>query len=158
MMEQRVSLITLGVADMERSAEFYEALGWRRVDSPDGVVAFDLIGQTLGLYPKDMLARDMGLEPSHTTFQKKTAWQGFTTQPSPPAPARSSRRMTSSGAAISLMSRTPTAMSGRSRSIRSRRSVRMANSNGMAPRETPGHIYRARGPRPPKAEPPFRDA
>ncbi len=62
-MEQRVSLITLGVADVERSAAFYESLGWRRVDSPDGVVAFDLIGQTLGLYPRDMLARDMGLEP-----------------------------------------------------------------------------------------------
>lgn len=29
-MEQRVSLITLGVADLERSSEFYERLGWRR--------------------------------------------------------------------------------------------------------------------------------
>jgi catechol 2,3-dioxygenase-like lactoylglutathione lyase family enzyme len=60
-MEQRVSLITLAVADMERAAAFYEALGWQRVDSPDGVVAFDLIGQTLGLYPRVDLARDMGL-------------------------------------------------------------------------------------------------
>lgn len=62
-MEQRISLITLAVADMERSAAFYEALGWQREDSPDGVIAFDLIGQTLGLYPKDKLAEDMGLSP-----------------------------------------------------------------------------------------------
>lgn len=60
-MEQRVSLITLGVADMEAAAGFYEKLGWQRVDSPDGVIAFDLIGQTLGLYPLDALAEDMGL-------------------------------------------------------------------------------------------------
>ncbi|PIE13068.1 MAG: glyoxalase [Rhodobacterales bacterium] len=60
-MEQRVSLITLGVADMARSSGFYEALGWQRVESQDGVVAFDLIGQTLGLYPRDKLAEDMGV-------------------------------------------------------------------------------------------------
>ncbi|MBV0912572.1 VOC family protein [Anianabacter salinae] len=60
-MDQRISLITLGVDDMERAAAFYEALGWTRVESPDGVIAFDLIGQTLGLYPKADLARDMGV-------------------------------------------------------------------------------------------------
>ena len=63
MMEQRVSLITLGVEDMERTAAFYESLGWKRVESPDGVVAFDLIGQTLGLYPKAALAEEMGVKP-----------------------------------------------------------------------------------------------
>jgi hypothetical protein len=29
-MEQRVSIITLGVADLQRSREFYDRLGWRR--------------------------------------------------------------------------------------------------------------------------------
>ncbi|MFW2542187.1 VOC family protein [Primorskyibacter sp. 2E107] len=62
-MDQRVSLITLGVSDMDASAAFYEALGWTRVDTPDGVIAFDLIGQALGLYPLDKLAQDMGLAP-----------------------------------------------------------------------------------------------
>jgi len=62
MMEQRVSLITLGVADMDAAAAFYTALGWTRVETPDGVIAFDLIGQTLGLYPLDKLAEDMGLQ------------------------------------------------------------------------------------------------
>ena len=60
-MEQRVSLITLGVQDMANTAAFYERLGWARVESPDGVVAFDLIGQTLGLYPLDALAEDIGV-------------------------------------------------------------------------------------------------
>ncbi len=60
-MEQRISLITLGVRDLEKAAGFYEALGWHRVEAQDGIVAFDLIGQTLGLYPIEMLARDMGV-------------------------------------------------------------------------------------------------
>jgi len=63
-MEPRVSLITLGVADLARATAFYEALGWTREDIPDGVVAFDLLGQTLGLYPRAELARDMGLDES----------------------------------------------------------------------------------------------
>lgn len=59
-MDQRISLITLGTSDMEGSAGFYEALGWTRVETPDGVIAFDLIGQVLGLYPLDKLAEDIG--------------------------------------------------------------------------------------------------
>lgn len=64
MMEQRVSLITLGVEDMEKAAAFYEALGWKRAESPDGVIAFDLISQTLGLYPLQALAEEVGLPVS----------------------------------------------------------------------------------------------
>ncbi|WP_299283152.1 VOC family protein [uncultured Tateyamaria sp.] len=60
-MDQRVSLITLGAGDMEALAAFYEAMGWARVESPDGVIAFDLIGQTLGLYPLAALADDIGV-------------------------------------------------------------------------------------------------
>ncbi|MGV6805991.1 MAG: VOC family protein [Ruegeria sp.] len=60
-MEQRVSLITVGVDDPEAAAGFYEALGWSRADSPDGVIAFDLIGQTLGLYPLTALAEEIGV-------------------------------------------------------------------------------------------------
>jgi catechol 2,3-dioxygenase-like lactoylglutathione lyase family enzyme len=60
-MEQRISLITLGVQDVEASAQFYERLGWTRAESPDGVVAFDLMSQTLGLYALDKLAEDLNL-------------------------------------------------------------------------------------------------
>ena len=63
-MEQRISLITLAVADMDRAAAFYEALGWSRTPSPDGVIAFDLISQTLGLYPKTGLADELGIDAS----------------------------------------------------------------------------------------------
>lgn len=60
-MQQRISLITLGARDQAALATFYDALGWARADSPDGVIAYDLLGQTLGLYPLEKLAEDMGL-------------------------------------------------------------------------------------------------
>lgn len=59
-MEQRVSLITLGVRDFDASVAFYTKMGWARVDSPDGVAAFDMVGQTLGLYPMEALAKELG--------------------------------------------------------------------------------------------------
>jgi catechol 2,3-dioxygenase-like lactoylglutathione lyase family enzyme len=44
-MEQRVSLITLGVGDLQRSRDFYESLGWKRVNSKaDGIVFFQVGG------------------------------------------------------------------------------------------------------------------
>ena len=60
-MDQRVSLITLAVADLARAAEFYTALGWGRQDSDEGIVVYHLLGQSLALYPRADLARDMGL-------------------------------------------------------------------------------------------------
>ncbi|KMK67901.1 VOC family protein [Puniceibacterium sp. IMCC21224] len=61
-MDQRVSLITLGVRDIAQASAFYDALGWQRVDGPPGIVVYDLIGQSLGLYPLADLARDMGVD------------------------------------------------------------------------------------------------
>ncbi|WP_299829984.1 VOC family protein [uncultured Roseobacter sp.] len=60
-MDQRISLTTLGARDIAALAAFYDALGWQRTPSPDGVIAYDLIGQTLGLYPLDKLAEDIGV-------------------------------------------------------------------------------------------------
>ncbi|MGD0124447.1 MAG: VOC family protein [Terriglobia bacterium] len=58
-MEQRVSLITLGVADLSRSREFYEQLGWRRaMAKAEGIVFFQLGGIAFSLYPRDELAKD----------------------------------------------------------------------------------------------------
>lgn len=62
-MDQRISLITLGVRDAPAQAAFYDALGWTRVETEDGVIAYDLIGQTLGLYPLEKLAEDIGIAP-----------------------------------------------------------------------------------------------
>ncbi|MEO0484651.1 MAG: VOC family protein [Pseudomonadota bacterium] len=63
-MEQRVSLITLGTSDAVRAAAFYEALGWVQVDTDDGITVFQLLGQVIGLYPKEKLAEDMGVDPA----------------------------------------------------------------------------------------------
>ncbi len=61
-MDQRVSLITLAVEDLERSAHFYAALGWRCIETKgEDIVTFDLLGQVLGLYPRQRLAQDLGV-------------------------------------------------------------------------------------------------
>ncbi len=58
-MEQRLSIITLGVADLKRSSEFYERLGWRRsFAKADGIVFFQAGGIALALFPRDELAKD----------------------------------------------------------------------------------------------------
>lgn len=66
-MEQRVSIITLGVKDLERSGEFYERLGWRRsMAKAEGVVFFQTGGMALALYPRTELAKDARLAPKAT--------------------------------------------------------------------------------------------
>lgn len=58
-MEQRVSLITLGVDDLARAREFYEdGLGWTPSDAPEGVVFYQLPGIALALFGRDDLAED----------------------------------------------------------------------------------------------------
>jgi catechol 2,3-dioxygenase-like lactoylglutathione lyase family enzyme len=60
-MEQRVSLITLGVADSGRARRFYEALGWSG-ESPDGdVVFFQAGGMIVALWSRSKLAADSGV-------------------------------------------------------------------------------------------------
>jgi catechol 2,3-dioxygenase-like lactoylglutathione lyase family enzyme len=57
-MEQRISLVTLGVADVERARRFYEALGWSG-ESPDGeVVFFQAGGMIVALWDRRLLAED----------------------------------------------------------------------------------------------------
>ena len=58
-MEQRVSLITLGVDDLDRARRFYEqGLGWKSSQAPDGVVFYQLPGIALALFGHDELAQD----------------------------------------------------------------------------------------------------
>jgi catechol 2,3-dioxygenase-like lactoylglutathione lyase family enzyme len=57
-MEQRISLITLGVADTGRARRFYESLGWHG-ESPDGDVIFFQTGcMIIALWGRDSLAAD----------------------------------------------------------------------------------------------------
>src|SRR5271166_2852500 len=68
-MEQRVSIITLGVADLKRSKEFYERFGWRRsMAKAEGVVFFQAGGMALALYPRHELAKDANIAPEGHGF------------------------------------------------------------------------------------------
>ncbi len=61
-MEQRLSLVTLGVADLERSIAFYEGLGWSRaMRGAKGVAFFQLGSMGLSLCPASDLAADAGV-------------------------------------------------------------------------------------------------
>ena len=62
-MEQRLSLITLGVSDVARSRAFYEGLGWQTKASPeDDVVFFQAVGMVVALWSREKLAEDSGVE------------------------------------------------------------------------------------------------
>ena len=62
-MEQRVSVITLGVADLARARRFYEALGWAtRAEPDDDVVFFQAGGLVLALWDRGLLAEDSGVQ------------------------------------------------------------------------------------------------
>ena len=63
-MEQRISLVTLGVGDLDRSREFYERLSWRRsMADAEGIVFFQTGGIAFSLYPRADLARDANIAP-----------------------------------------------------------------------------------------------
>lgn len=68
-----ISLVTLGVQDVQRATTFYEALGWRKSTySVEGVVSF-LSGGTvvLALYGADALANDAGV-PARASYAMNT--------------------------------------------------------------------------------------
>ena len=62
-MKQRVTVITLGVADLARARAFYEALGWHSATDPSMGVAFFQAGDmVLSLWSREELAEDSGVE------------------------------------------------------------------------------------------------
>ncbi len=68
-MEQRVSLITLGVADLDRARTFYERLGWKRsVRKAEGVVFFQAGCFALALFPRADLAADANVPAEGSGF------------------------------------------------------------------------------------------
>lgn len=71
-MEQRLSVITLGVADLRRAMDFYAGLGWAFA-SPDGDVAFGQAGGlVVGLWDRAKLAADSGVPAD------RGGWGGIT--------------------------------------------------------------------------------
>ena len=67
-MEQRVSLITLGVADLGASLRFYEALGWKRGNRDDGVIFFQIPGAVFALWSRQSLAEDARVADTGASF------------------------------------------------------------------------------------------
>lgn len=80
MTPQRVTLITLGVADLARSKAFYEALGWRETRPQEGVVFFQMLGAVLGLFPLCELAKDQGRPDASLGTGAMTLAQNFATE------------------------------------------------------------------------------
>jgi uncharacterized protein len=71
-MDQRLSLITLGVSDLKRAREFYEGLGWATGAEPDDdVVFFQAGGIVVALWDRPSLAEDSAVEDS-------PGWGGIT--------------------------------------------------------------------------------
>jgi catechol 2,3-dioxygenase-like lactoylglutathione lyase family enzyme len=61
-MEQRISLITLGVADLRRAMDFYAALGWQGSSPDDDVAFFQAGGMIFALWSRAKLAEDSVVE------------------------------------------------------------------------------------------------
>lgn len=72
----RVSIVTLGVGDLQRAIAFYrDGLGWPLSSaSSEGIAFFQTGGTVLALYPHDELAADANMEPN----TKGDGFSGFT--------------------------------------------------------------------------------
>jgi catechol 2,3-dioxygenase-like lactoylglutathione lyase family enzyme len=139
--DQRVSLITLGVADLGRAREFYCALGWQtRAEPGDDVVFFQAGGMIVGLWDRGRLAEDSGVEDSGgwggITLAQNVATPGEVDATIdgavPPGRASSASPPKRSGAGTRPSSATPTATRGRSRTTRTGRSPPTARSASAA--------------------------
>ena len=65
----KVSVITLGVADLDKSTKFYKKLGFKEDENNDGIVFFKLQNLTLALFPREELAKDAGIPEEGSGFR-----------------------------------------------------------------------------------------
>jgi len=70
-MEQRLTLITLGVADLKQSAAFYiDGLGWKATEaSNEEIIFIEMNGFFLSLYPHGELAKDANTQEDRSNFR-----------------------------------------------------------------------------------------
>jgi predicted lactoylglutathione lyase len=98
-MEQRVSLVTLGVRDLARARAFYETLGWGTNAAPgDDVVFFQAGGMIVALWGRVELAEDSGVEDSG-------GWGGITLAHNVRSPAEVDAVITEAEAAGATVTR-----------------------------------------------------
>ena len=67
-MEPRISIVTIGVADMARMRRFYTDLGFVASESPESVTFFQAGGMILSLYGRAALAEDAHVTDSKAEF------------------------------------------------------------------------------------------
>ncbi len=80
-MQPRISMITLGVKNLEKAVEFYQdGLGFPRMESPPSVAFFTLSGTWLGLYSWDELADDAQVPPNGEGFSGITLAHNVSTE------------------------------------------------------------------------------
>lgn len=80
MTPQRVTLITLGVADLARSRAFYEALGWVAAEAQEAIVFYQMHGTVLALFGREALAADQGRPGAALGTGAMTLAQNFQTE------------------------------------------------------------------------------
>lgn len=80
MTPQRVTLITLGVADLAAAKAFYGRLGWREHGANAGVAFYQMHGAVLALFGRDDLAKDQGREGARLGTGAVTLAQNFATE------------------------------------------------------------------------------
>jgi len=73
-MEQRLSIITLGVSDLKKSRAFFDKLGWKVAseDQSENIVVYDLISMSLALYPLDKLEEDANIKVERQKYSSFT--------------------------------------------------------------------------------------
>jgi uncharacterized protein len=99
--EQRLSLVTLGVGDLGRARAFYEALGWQTGAEPDAaVVFFQAPGMIVALWDRAALAEDSGVEDGG-------GWGGVTLAHNVRSPAEVDAAIAEARAAGATVAREP---------------------------------------------------
>ena len=101
-MDQRVSVITLGVSDLERAIRFYGDLGWRRTGDEDVVAFFQAGGLAFALWSRASLAEDSAVADSG-------GWGGVTLAHNVSSPAQVDAVIEEARAAGATIGREPAA-------------------------------------------------
>jgi uncharacterized protein len=99
-MQRWVSLITLGVADLERARTFYEQMGWRVGLDVEETVFFQAGGAVLALWGRDKLSQDSGVPDDGS-------WGGITLAHNVRSPDEVDRVMEEARAAGARIGREP---------------------------------------------------